>query len=108
MVPSLSATSDTAAMVTEVVVEQGAPQVAVRLVPQPLEAVTVPQVLAAAAQSCASVSGVQPQTLALPPPPQVSVLFEQEPQVMVRVVPQPLGTLVSAPQLAPRAAHSCA
>jgi hypothetical protein len=61
---------------------------------------TEPQFLPAAVQACAMVSGVHPQTLAMPPPAHVSG-EEHVPQV--NVPEQPFDTV---PQFFPTLAHT--
>ena len=75
------------------------PHDVVRGRPQLSVAVTVPQVAPWAAQKAAVVCGVQPQTFALPLPPQV-VGDAHVPQSTVRATPQ-LSLPVTDPQLAP-------
>jgi hypothetical protein len=75
------------------------PQFTVRLTLQLSFAVTPLQVLPSRAQNVASVSPVQPQTFAVPPPPQV--LGEvQAPQLTDRPTPQ-LSVPVTVPQFLP-------
>ena len=83
------------------------PQEGVLLVPQLSASVGVPQVSEAAAQRAPSLSAVQPQAFATPPPPQVTPVPEQLPQETVREAPQ-LSEAVSAPQFAPFAAQRLA
>jgi len=82
------------------------PQLAtVRCWPQPSTCVRGPQVTPNLAQKVACGS-LQPQTLAMPPPPQVRGEPQLlEPQKMVREVPQ-RSVVVSEPQSLPRAVHS--
>jgi hypothetical protein len=67
--------------------------------PQLSRSARLPQAYPARAQRAASVSGVQPQTFAVPPPPHVCRSVHV-PQVAVRVVPQ-LSAAVRAPQFFP-------
>jgi hypothetical protein len=73
----------------------------VRLAPQLSEAVTLPQFLPSLVQSATSVSAVQPQTLAAPPPPQVTPVPLHAPhEATVRFAPQ-LSDAVTLPQFLP-------
>lgn len=83
-----------------------APQLSVRLAPQLSAAVTESQFLPRRAQNATAVSGAQPQTPGLPPPPQDSGAV-QVPQSAVRERPQ-LSAAVTGPQLAPWRAQKAA
>jgi hypothetical protein len=63
------------------------PQSAMRDIPQLSKPVAMPQSSPCAAQNCWSVSGPQPQTLTVPPPPQLCMPV-QVPQLAVRDTPQ--------------------
>ena len=76
------------------------PQVTVRETPQLSLLVTGPQFFPRRVQNWALVSGAQPQTLGVPPPPQVWGAV-QEPQFTVRETPQ-LSLAVTGPQFFPR------
>src|SRR5438132_1257986 len=79
------------------------PQVAaVREAPQLSVPVTLPQFLLSAAQNAASLWGVQPQTLAVPPPAQVCGAVQLPHEEAVRAAPQ-LSVPVTLPQFLPSA-----
>jgi hypothetical protein len=75
------------------------PQAAVRQAPQLSAPEALPQLAPRRAQKAASVSAVQPQRLAAPPPPQVCAP-EQLPQFTERAWPH-WSVPVTTPQLAP-------
>jgi hypothetical protein len=77
------------------------PQLTVRELPQLLGAVTLPQFFPSLVQNTASVSGVQPQRLAVPPPPQVCGGVHDPHDATERPVPQ-LSVPITGPQLLPR------
>jgi hypothetical protein len=82
------------------------PQVRVREVPQLSFAVWLPQLAPIRVQKATSLSWVQPQTLTVPPPPQVSGV-EQAPQSTERLAPQlsgPATELQSLPRRLQKAA----
>jgi hypothetical protein len=71
--------------------------VTVRIVPQLSGAVTLPQFLESRVQNAALISGMHPQTLAVPSPPQVWGVVQVPQLVTVRIVPQ-LSGAVTLPQ----------
>jgi hypothetical protein len=74
----------------------------VRLLPQLSAVVTPPQFLPSRPQNAASVSAVQPQDPAVPPPPQVTPVPEHDPHdATVWIEPQ-LSAAVTPPQVLPR------
>jgi hypothetical protein len=78
------------------------PQLAVRDAPQLSVPKSDPQfLLPKREQNAASVSVVQPHTLTVPPPPQVTPVPEQAPQLAVRGAPQ-LSLAMRSPQFLPR------
>lgn len=81
------------------------PQLAVRLRPQESGAVTAPQFFASRLQNAASLSTAQPQTLAVPPPPQLCGAAHAPQLATVRGALQ-LSVPVSWPQLALRRAQN--
>lgn len=84
-----------------------APQLATeRVAPQRSVTVSAPQVVLDAAQSSASVCGVQPHWLAVPPPPQVFGLAHPPQLETLRELPQ-VSVPESAPHTAPRRAQNC-
>jgi hypothetical protein len=77
----------------------------VRAVPQLSAPGTVPQFLPYRAQKAASVSGVQPQTLGVPPPPHARPVPKHPPQdAAVRAPPQ-LSMSETEPQFLPNRAQ---
>jgi len=76
------------------------PQVALRGWAQLSLPVRAPQVAPDAAQKAWSLSGVQPQTFAVPPPPQLCPATMHDPQLAVRGAPQ-LSDAVRDPQFLP-------
>ena len=81
--------------------------VTVRVAPQLSAAVTAPHWAPTRVQKVALVSAVQPQTLAMPPPPPQVLTPPQLPQSRVRVAPQ-LSVTTREPQFLPRAAQRAA
>src|SRR6185369_15853160 len=63
-------------------------EVTVRLAPQLSFAVRLPQLAPRRVQKAASLSGVQPQVLVMPPPPQVSGEVQDPHELTVRFTPQ--------------------
>jgi hypothetical protein len=76
------------------------PQSVVRDVPQLSAAVRLPQFLPCRVQNVALLSGVQPHTFVVPPPPQVWGVVHVPHDVTVRLVPQ-LSFAVTPPQFFP-------
>jgi len=76
------------------------------MAPQLSARVTEPQVVPSRAQNAALVSAVQPQTLAVPPPPHVWGAV-QVPQLTVRMAPQ-LSARVTEPQVVPSRVQNAA
>jgi hypothetical protein len=72
----------------------------VRLLPQLSVPVTLPQLFPSRVQNTASVSAVQPQTFAAPPPAHVCGAVHAPHEATVRDVPQ-LSAAVTAPQFFP-------
>jgi hypothetical protein len=78
----------------------------VRDVPQLSAAATLPQFLTSRVQYAASVSGVQPHTFAVPPPPQLTPVPLHVPHdATVRGIPQ-LSFAATVPQFAPARAQN--